>query len=109
MSRRSSRRLRERIIFGLASCFQRLGVAWAFACLAALTATAFSGMAEIDQSSLPPSDHCVILVSLDGFAHFYVDDPLTHMPALRRMIREGAVAERGMECSFPTVTWPNHT
>ena len=38
-------------------------------------------------------DRCVILVSLDGFAHFYVDDPLTHMPTLRRMIREGAVAE----------------
>lgn len=55
------------------------------------------------------ADHCVILVSLDGFAHFYVDDPQTHMPTLRRMIREGAVADRGMECSFPTVTWPNHT
>jgi predicted AlkP superfamily pyrophosphatase or phosphodiesterase len=51
----------------------------------------------------------VILVSLDGFAHFYLDDPLADIPTLRRMMREGAVADQGMECSFPTVTWPNHT
>jgi predicted AlkP superfamily pyrophosphatase or phosphodiesterase len=57
----------------------------------------------------PADERCVILVSLDGFAQFYIDDPLTYMPTLRHMIREGAVAEQGMECSFPTVTWPNHT
>ncbi|MBI3464836.1 MAG: alkaline phosphatase family protein [Planctomycetes bacterium] len=55
------------------------------------------------------ADRSVILVSLDGFAHFYLDDPRADIPTLRRMIREGAVADRGMECSFPTVTWPNHT
>jgi predicted AlkP superfamily pyrophosphatase or phosphodiesterase len=54
-------------------------------------------------------DRCVILVSLDGFAHFYLDDPNMHMPTLRHLIRQGAAAEQGMECSFPTVTWPNHT
>jgi predicted AlkP superfamily pyrophosphatase or phosphodiesterase len=55
------------------------------------------------------SERTVILVSIDGFAHFYLDDPKAPVPTLRRLAREGAVAERGMECSFPTVTWPNHT
>lgn len=55
------------------------------------------------------ADHHVILVSLDGFANFYLGDPKADIPTLRRMISEGAVAAQGMECSFPTVTWPNHT
>jgi predicted AlkP superfamily pyrophosphatase or phosphodiesterase len=57
----------------------------------------------------PKSDRCVILVSLDGFAHFYLDDPLTQVPTIRQLVHEGAAAVQGMECSFPTVTWPNHT
>lgn len=50
----------------------------------------------------------VILVSIDGFASYYLDDPKARIPALRRMMREGAAAQ-GLVCSFPTVTWPNHT
>ncbi len=53
-------------------------------------------------------DRCVILVSVDGLAGFYLDDPVAHLPTLRRLAAEGARAE-GMLCSFPTVTWPNHT
>ncbi|GIW94518.1 MAG: alkaline phosphatase family protein [Pirellulaceae bacterium] len=56
----------------------------------------------------PQKDRCVILVSVDGLAGFYLDDPVAHMPTLRRMAVEGARAA-GMVCSFPTVTWPNHT
>jgi len=53
------------------------------------------------------SDQCVILVSVDGLADFYLDDSRADMPSLRRLAREGA---RGhMVCSFPTVPWPNHT
>lgn len=55
----------------------------------------------------PREDQCVILVSVDGLAGFYVDDPRAEMPTLRRLAREGARAQ-GMICSFPTVTWPNH-
>lgn len=51
---------------------------------------------------------CVILVSIDGLAGFYLDDPTAHLPTLRRLAREGARAD-GLVCSFPTVTWPNHT
>jgi predicted AlkP superfamily pyrophosphatase or phosphodiesterase len=56
----------------------------------------------------PHKDRCVVLVSVDGLANFYLDDPKADMPTLRRLIREGARAE-GVVCSFPTVTWPNHT
>jgi predicted AlkP superfamily pyrophosphatase or phosphodiesterase len=54
-------------------------------------------------------DRCVVLVSLDGCAQFSLDDPKSDLPTLRRMAREGAVADGGLTCSFPTVTWPNHT
>jgi predicted AlkP superfamily pyrophosphatase or phosphodiesterase len=56
----------------------------------------------------PKKDHCVVLVSIDGLANFYLDDPRADLPTLRRMIKEGARAQ-GTVCSFPTVTWPNHT
>lgn len=57
---------------------------------------------------VPASDRCVILISVDGLANFYLDDPKAHLPTLRRMAAEGARAD-GLVCSFPTVTWPNHT
>ena len=50
---------------------------------------------------------CVILVTIDGLANFYLDDPLADMPTLHKLAREGARA-RGMVSVFPTVTWPNH-
>lgn len=56
----------------------------------------------------PRQDRCVILVSVDGLANFYLDDPRADMPTVRRLAREGARARGGMVCSFPTVTWPNH-
>lgn len=56
----------------------------------------------------PQAERCVILVSIDGLAGFYLDDPRADMPTLRRLAREGARAD-GTVCSFPTVTWPNHT
>lgn len=59
-------------------------------------------------SAAPRSDRCVILVSVDGLAGFYLDDPKADLPTLRNMARNGARAS-GMVCSFPTVTWPNHT
>ncbi|HEX3872189.1 MAG TPA: ectonucleotide pyrophosphatase/phosphodiesterase, partial [Pirellulales bacterium] len=59
-------------------------------------------------SAAPRTDRCVVLVSIDGLAGFYLDDPRADMPTLRRLAREGARAD-AMLCSFPTVTWPNHT
>lgn len=54
-----------------------------------------------------PAEH-VILVSIDGWAHHYFDDPKCHMPAVKALAAGGVRAKR-MECSFPTVTWTNHT
>jgi predicted AlkP superfamily pyrophosphatase or phosphodiesterase len=49
-----------------------------------------------------------VLVSIDGFASYYLDDPKADIPNLRRLAREGAFARR-MEVSFPSVTWTCHT
>jgi predicted AlkP superfamily pyrophosphatase or phosphodiesterase len=78
----------------------KLDCCWLFAIALLCTASTFA--AE------PKKDHCVVLVSIDGLANFYLDDPRADLPTLRRMIKEGARAQ-GTVCSFPTVTWPNHT
>ncbi len=54
-----------------------------------------------------PAEH-VILVSVDGWAHHYFDDPKCHTPAIKKLAAAGVRAKR-METSFPTVTWTNHT
>lgn len=56
----------------------------------------------------PHDDHCVVLVSIDGLAGFYLDDPKAELPTIRKLAADGVRAD-GMVCSFPTVTWPNHT
>jgi len=56
----------------------------------------------------PKEDRCVVLISVDGLAGFYFDDPKAEMPTIRELARNGARAS-GITCSFPTVTWPNHT
>lgn len=56
----------------------------------------------------PPSQRMVILISLDGFPAFALEDPKLPIPTLRKLIREGALA-KAMTTVNPTVTWPNHT
>jgi predicted AlkP superfamily pyrophosphatase or phosphodiesterase len=60
------------------------------------------------QVPAPGSNH-VVLISLDGFAGWAMDDPHLPVPTLRRLAREGAMARDGMLPVNPTVTWPNHT
>src|SRR5436190_23149802 len=55
----------------------------------------------------PPVRH-VVLVSVDGLAASYLNDPRAEMPTLRKLAKSGAVA-KGMITSFPSVTWPSHT
>lgn len=57
----------------------------------------------------PRTDRCVIMVTIDGLANFYLDDPKSDVPVMRRLAAEGARAERGVVAVFPTVTWPTHT
>jgi predicted AlkP superfamily pyrophosphatase or phosphodiesterase len=55
----------------------------------------------------PPIKH-VVLVSIDGLAASYFDDPRAEMPTIRKLAQLGARA-KGMLTSFPSVTWPSHT
>jgi predicted AlkP superfamily pyrophosphatase or phosphodiesterase len=50
----------------------------------------------------------VVLISVDGLAASYFDDPKADLPTLRMMAKQGARAE-GMITTFPSVTWPSHT
>jgi predicted AlkP superfamily pyrophosphatase or phosphodiesterase len=50
----------------------------------------------------------VVLVSVDGLAADYLEDPKADLPTLRMLRRIGASAE-GMITTFPSVTWPAHT
>jgi predicted AlkP superfamily pyrophosphatase or phosphodiesterase len=50
----------------------------------------------------------VIIITLDGFGGWALDDPHLPLPTLRKLAAQGAVA-KGMRPVNPTVTWPNHT
>jgi predicted AlkP superfamily pyrophosphatase or phosphodiesterase len=56
----------------------------------------------------PAEDRVVVMISVDGLAAYYIDDPKADMPTLRQLAAEGARAE-SMKAVTPTVTWPNHT
>jgi predicted AlkP superfamily pyrophosphatase or phosphodiesterase len=55
------------------------------------------------------ADRHVVIVCIDGFASYLLDDAKAPVPTIRKLAREGAVAEKGMRVSNPSVTWPNHT
>jgi predicted AlkP superfamily pyrophosphatase or phosphodiesterase len=63
--------------------------------------------AESQRAGGSGSNH-VVIISLDGFGAWALDDPFLPVPTLRRLAAQGAVA-RGMRPVNPTVTWPNHT
>ena len=54
-----------------------------------------------------PGNH-VVVISLDGFPGWALEDPYLPVPTLRRLTAQGVVA-RGMRPVNPSVTWPNHT
>jgi len=49
----------------------------------------------------------VVVISLDGFPAYALDDPKLPVPTLRRLIANGVTAR--MHPVDPTITWPNHT
>src|SRR5580765_2236331 len=53
-------------------------------------------------------DRIVVMISVDGLAGYYLDDPKAEMPTIRALAAGGARASM-MKASTPTVTWPNHT
>lgn len=66
-----------------------------------------AGNTARQQSPGVTSNH-VVIISLDGFPGWALDDPYLPVPTLRRLAAQGAVA-KGMTPVNPTVTWPNHT
>jgi predicted AlkP superfamily pyrophosphatase or phosphodiesterase len=72
-----------------------------------LAVTITLGFGPLAPQTPGPVRH-VVLISLDGFPSWALDDPYLPVPTLRRLAARGAVA-RGMRPVNPTVTWPNHT
>ena len=64
-------------------------------------------LAALAQTPIPPKDRMVIVISLDGFPGFALEDAKQPVPTLRRLMREGTWAR--MHIINPTITWPNHT
>jgi len=59
-------------------------------------------------AAVTAADSIVVMISVDGLAGFYLDDPKAEMPVIRALAAEGASSSQ-MKASTPTVTWPNHT
>lgn len=76
--------------------------------LAALALKAAVASAEPGRASGTNSDRFVVMISVDGLAAYYLDDPKAEMPTIRALAAAGARAAM-MKVSTPTVTWPNHT
>src|SRR4029079_3836895 len=74
----------------------------------ALVACIFLSCNSRAATPAPDSDRIVVLMSIDGLANFYMDDPSAEIPTIRKLAAEGAKAA-SMRASDPTVTWPNHT
>jgi predicted AlkP superfamily pyrophosphatase or phosphodiesterase len=75
--------------------------------VAVLLAMCVAPGANAQSRPAAPPNH-VIIITLDGFAGWALDDPHLPVPTLRKLAAQGAVA-KGMRPVNPTVTWPNHT
>ena len=75
--------------------------------IAALGVCAGLPLTGVAQGTAPGTNH-VVVISLDGFPGWALDDPYLPVPTLRRLAAAGAAA-RTMRPVNPTVTWPNHT
>lgn len=71
-------------------------------------ATAPQTKAPSTAALAPAADRLVVLISVDGLAAYYLNDPKADMPTIKRLAREG-VGGNGMKCAMPSVTWPTHT
>ena len=67
----------------------------------------FSAFLTTSTAQVPAQQRMVVVISLDGFPAYALDDPKLPVPTLRRLIRDGVHTR--MTTVNPTVTWPNHT
>ena len=70
-------------------------------------ALVFSALTWLSAQPQPAARH-VVVISLDGFPSWALEDPYLPVPTLRRLAAQGVVA-KGMRPVNPSVTWPNHT
>lgn len=68
---------------------------------------ALLGSTQASQSRATP-DRYVVLVSIDGFAAYHLDNPAIDLPNIRALAAAGATASSS-ETVFPSVTHPSHT
>jgi predicted AlkP superfamily pyrophosphatase or phosphodiesterase len=66
------------------------------------------GSAAAGAQNRPRADRHVVLLCIDGFGAYNVDDPRMSLPNIRALAARGSRAE-AMTVSTPSVTWPNHT
>ena len=59
-------------------------------------------------ATVPARQRMVVVISLDGFPAYTLQDPKLPVPTLRHLAEIGSSAKR-MGPINPTVTWPNHT
>jgi predicted AlkP superfamily pyrophosphatase or phosphodiesterase len=76
--------------------------------LCALALVACAIPAGLSAKTETQKHRTVVVISLDGFPAYALNDPRLPIPTLRKLAREGAVAS-SMRPVNPTVTWPNHT
>jgi predicted AlkP superfamily pyrophosphatase or phosphodiesterase len=65
-------------------------------------------MARGHAAEIPAKERIVVLLTIDGFPAWMWRDPTLPTPTLRRLAKEGAVAD-AMSVSNPSITWINHT
>jgi predicted AlkP superfamily phosphohydrolase/phosphomutase len=73
----------------------------------AITLAALGGLCCLALAQAPAKERMVVVISLDGFPAYDLDEPKLPIPTLRSLIENGASAR--MATVNPTVTWPNHT
>ena len=73
-----------------------------------LLAALCTALAVFAQQRPAPVGNHVVIITLDGFPGWALEDAYLPVPNLRRLAANGALAA-GMRPVNPTVTWPNHT
>lgn len=74
----------------------------------ALLVLVSSSRGQASPAASTETNRVVVMMSIDGLAAFYFDDPKAEMPTIHRLAAQGAHATM-MKAVTPTVTWPNHT
>ena len=79
-----------------------------FAALCVAVTLSATALSDAQAPRTPPNSNHVVVISLDGFPGWAMEDPYLPVPTLRRLAASGAIA-RTMRPVDPTVTWANHT